>query len=92
MLITNTNSLTYKIESENFLENFYKDKELFDFSKYPKDSKYYNNAKNLVAKKMKDETCDMSIKGFKWLKSKMYTFITEGNHEYSLIKMLLIMN
>ena len=55
----------YKIESENFLENFYKDKELFDFSKYPKDSKYYNNAKNLVAKKMKDETCDMSIKGFK---------------------------
>ena len=65
LLITDTNSLMYKIESENFLENFYKDKELFDFSKYPKDSKYYNNAKNLVVKKMKDETCDMPIKGFK---------------------------
>ena len=30
---------------------------------------------------MKDETCDVPIKGFVGLKSKMYTFVTEENHE-----------
>ena len=30
---------------------------------------------------MKDETCDVLITGFVGLKSKIYTFITEGNHE-----------
>ena len=30
---------------------------------------------------MKDETCDVPIKGFVKLKSKMYTFVTEENHE-----------
>ena len=48
MLLTDTNSLMYKIEAENVYEDFYKIKELLDFSNYPKDSKYYNNANNLV--------------------------------------------
>ena len=39
------------------------------------------NANNLVVRKMKDETCDVSIKGFAELKYKMYTFITDKNHE-----------
>ena len=55
-MLTDTNSLVYKIEAENVYEDFYKDKELFDFGNYPKDSKYYNNAINLVVGKMKDET------------------------------------
>ena len=54
MLLTDTDSLIYYIEAENVYEDFYKDKELFDFSNYPKDSKYYAN--NLVVGKMKDET------------------------------------
>ena len=39
------------------------------------------NANNLVVRKMKDDTCGVSIKGFVELKSKMYTFITDKNHE-----------
>ena len=35
----------YKIEAENHYEDFYKDKELFDFSNYPKDSKNYIKCK-----------------------------------------------
>ena len=62
MLLTDTNSLMYKIEAENVYEDFYKIKELLDFSSYPKDSKYYNNANNLVVDYMKDETCDVPIK------------------------------
>ena len=40
--LRNTDSLMYKIEAENVYEDFYKDKELFEFSNLPKDLKYYN--------------------------------------------------
>ena len=48
---------------------------------FPKDSKYYIVANNVVVGKMKDETGGVLIKGFVGLKSKMYTLITEDNHE-----------
>ena len=81
MLLTDTDSLMYKTEAENVYEDFCKDKELFDFSSYPQDLKYYNDANNLVIGKMKDETCCMPVKGFAGLRSKMHTFITEDNNE-----------
>ena len=64
MLLTDTDSFMYKIERENVHEDLYKVKELFDFNNHPKYSKYYNNANNLVAGKMKDERSDVPIKGF----------------------------
>ena len=39
LLFTDTDSLTYKIKSENVYEEFSKHKHLFGFSNYPKDSK-----------------------------------------------------
>ena len=81
MLLTDTDSLMYKIETENIYEDLYKDKKLFDFSNYPKDSKYYNGVNNLLAGKLKDETSGLSVKGFVVLNSKICTFITEENHE-----------
>ena len=36
----------YEIETENGDEDFYKDKELFDFRKYSKDLKYYYKTNN----------------------------------------------
>ena len=42
MLLTDSDGLIYKVKAEN------EDKELFDFSNYPKDSKCYNNSNNLV--------------------------------------------
>ena len=80
MLPTDADSLMYILEAENVYEDFCKDKELFDFSNFPKDSEYYNNANNLVIGEMKDETCGIPIKGFVGLKSKM-SFITKENHE-----------
>ena len=43
MLLTDTDSLKYKIETENIFEDSYKHKE-FDFRSYPKNSKFYNGA------------------------------------------------
>ena len=43
LLFTDTDSLTYEIKSENVHENFFKWKDLLDFSKYSKDSKFYDD-------------------------------------------------
>ena len=53
MLLTDTDSLVYETETENIYEDFYKYKELFDFSNYLKNSKYYNIGNNFVLGKMK---------------------------------------
>ena len=81
MFLTDTDSLMYKTEAENVYDVFYIAKDLLYFINYPRDSKYYNNENNLVAGKVKDETCGVSIKGLLELKSKIYNFITKDNHE-----------
>ena len=81
MLLTDTDCLKYKIKAENVYEDFNKDKELFDVSNYSKDSKYYNNAYDLVVDKMKGEACGVPLKDFIETKSKMCTFITKDNHK-----------
>ena len=50
LLFTDTDSLTYEIKSEDVYEEFFKHKHLFDFSNYPKDSKFFDptNKKLLV--------------------------------------------
>ena len=45
-----------------------------DFSNYAAKSKYYEDSKKLVAGKMKDESSDVAIEEFVWLKPKMYFF------------------
>ena len=54
LLFTDTDSLTYEIKSENVYEEFFKWKDLFDFSNYSKDSKLFDetNKKLLVKGKM----------------------------------------
>ena len=55
MLFTDTGSLTYEIKSENVHEEFYNWKDLFDFSNYSKDSRFYDDINKKVIGKMKDE-------------------------------------
>ena len=51
LLFTDTDSLTHKIKSEDVYEEFFKQKHLFDFSNYPKDSKFFDQAnKKLLVK------------------------------------------
>ena len=38
----------YEIETENFYDNFSKNKEMFDFSIYSAKSKYYDNSNALI--------------------------------------------
>ena len=64
MLLTDTDSFMYKIETENIYEVLYKDKKLFDLSNYLRDSIFCNFAEKSIAGKMNDETCGVPIKGF----------------------------
>ena len=41
-MFTDTGSLIYEIQSEDVYDNFFKYKHLFDFSNYPKDSKFFD--------------------------------------------------
>ena len=71
-MFTDINSLAHKIKSENVYEDFFKWKDLFDFSNYSKDSKFFDNANKKVIGKMKDEYGGVIIDEFVGLKSKMY--------------------
>ena len=70
MLFTDTDSLTYEVRSENIYEAFFKQKDLFDFSNYSKDSKFSNETNKKVIGKMKNEFGGIIITEFIGLKSK----------------------
>ena len=56
-----------------FIKIFFKHKHLFDFSNYPKDSKFFDKANKEVIGKMKDESEGKINDEFVGLKSKMYS-------------------
>ena len=55
MLFTDTDSLIYEIKSKNIYKEFFKWKDLFDFSNYSKDSKFFNETNKKVVGKTKNE-------------------------------------
>ena len=73
MLFTDTESLAYEIKSENVYEEFFRWKDLFDFSNYPKDSKIFNETNKKIIGKMKDKLGEAIEEEFVGLKSKMYS-------------------
>ena len=73
LLFTDTDSLAYEIKSEDVYEEFFKHKHLFDFSNYPKDSKFFDETNKKVIGKMKDEFGGVIVVEFVGLKSKMYS-------------------
>ena len=55
LLFTDTDSLVYQIETGDVHEEFYGDKNLFDFSDYQKDSKKFYPVNKKVIGKMKSK-------------------------------------
>ena len=81
MLFTDTGSLVYEIKTENVYEDFYQEKNLFDLSDYPLDSKFFDPVNKRVIGKIKDEFKGKIIGEFTGLKSKMYSLISVDNEE-----------
>ena len=82
LLFTDTDSLTYEIKSENVYKEFYKCKNLFDFSNYSKDSTFFNDTNKKVIGKMKDEYGGAIIDQFIGQKSNMYSITKINGSEY----------
>ena len=55
LLFTDTDSLTYEIETEDVYQDFWNDKERFDNSDYPESSPYFDKTNKKVIGKFKDE-------------------------------------
>ena len=55
LLFTDIESMIYETETNDVYEDFYKDKNLSDFSDYPQDSKFFDLASKYFIGKMKDE-------------------------------------
>ena len=73
LLYTDTDSFIYEIIGENFYEIMHQNKEYFDLSNYPKDSKYFCNDNKKIQGKMKDEYGGKIIYEVTILKPKMYS-------------------
>ena len=84
LLFTDTDSLVYEIKSENICEEFFKWKDLFDFSNYFKDSIFCDDTNKNVIGKMKDEYGGVNIDQFIGLKSKMYSIKKINGRESSI--------
>ena len=76
LLLTDTDSLVYEINSKDGFEECFKDRKLFNFSGYPINSKYYGSTNKKVLGKMKDEFNEVKIIEFVGLRSKMYSLIS----------------
>ena len=76
----------YEIKSEDVHEEFFKWKDLFDFSNYLKDSKFFHEANKKVIGKMKDEFGGVIAEEFVRLKSKMSSLKKIDGKEYTTPK------
>ena len=86
MLFTDTDSLVYEIKGGNVYDQCFKDKHLFGFSGYSRNSVYYNDSNKKALGKMKDELGGAKIVEFVGLKSKIYSLIAENDKEVSKAK------
>ena len=86
LLFTDTDSLTYEIKSKDVYEEFYKWKDLFDFSNYSKHSKFFDETNKKVISKTKDKFGRVIIIEFAGLKSKMYSTKKIDGKEHNTAK------
>ena len=86
LLFTDTDSLTNEIKSENVYEKFFKWKDLFGFSNYSKDSKFFDETNKKVIVKMKDEFGRVIVNEFVGLKQKMYSIKKIDSKEFNTAK------
>ena len=78
LLFTDTDSLTYEIEAKDVYKDFFKDKDKFDNSDYPKYSPFFYKKNKKVIEKFKDEAAGIPIIEFVGLRSKMYSYMKDN--------------
>ena len=80
LLFTDTDSLTYEIETEDAYKDFFNDKDKFDNSDYPAESQLFDKTNKKVIGKFKDEASGIPIIEFIGLRSKMYSYLKDNQN------------
>ena len=86
LLFTDTDSLIYKIKTEDIYEDLSCNKKMFDISNYSTKSKYQDDSRKLVIGKMKDEAAGVAIEEHVGLKPKMYSYLVDDNSKHKKAK------
>ena len=81
LLFTYTESLVYEIKAEDLNNDFYEDKNLFDFSDYLLDSNIIDPGNKTFIGNVKDEFKGKIISEFVGLQSKMYSLLNANGKE-----------
>ena len=79
LLFTDTDSLTYEIETNDVYQDFWDDRNKFDNSDYPENSPFYDKTNMKVIGKLKDEAFGIPITEFIGLRPKMYSYIKDND-------------
>lgn len=79
LLMMDTDSYVYQIETEDLYKDLYQDKHLFDFSDYDVNHPLHSNVNKKKVGIMKDELNGDIALEFVGLKPKMYSLITQTN-------------
>ena len=72
--------------NQNVYEEYFKHKQLSDFSKFSKDSKFYDSQNERVVGKMIDKYKGIPINKFVGLKSKMHSMLSNDGKESNIAK------
>ena len=86
LLFTDTDCLTYEIKSENVYVEVFKWKDLFGFSNYPKDSKFFDETNKRAIGKIKDEFGGVIVIEFVGLNSKIHSIKKIDGKECNTVK------
>lgn len=75
LLMTDTDSFVYKIETDDFYKDMYEDKEYYDMSEYDKEYQYYDESNKKVLGMFKDEKPKSTISEFVGIRPKCYSMM-----------------
>lgn len=86
LLFTDTDSLTYEIETPDVYDDMRRDSRLYDTSDYPQDHPSYSEANKKVIGCFKDELNSKPVEEFVGLRAKMYSILTCDKKEKKTLK------
>ena len=81
LLFTDTDSLSYAVETDNIYEDMAEDAHLYDFSAYPRDHPLYSATNKKVIGKFKDELGGAVMREFVGLRPKCYSISYDGKEK-----------
>ena len=86
LLMTDTDSFVYKIETDDFYKDMYEDKEYYDMSEYDNDYQYYDETNKKVLGMFKDEKPKSTISEFVGVRPKCYSMMCNDGDNTKKLK------